>query len=178
VLKVRSPQGRGISARLGAAHRRGFTLVELMVALLVLTVGLLGALALLMRASRGAGDALARSQSALLAQGLAEIMRSNRSALAAGAFDSLSANAPGVAPALPTSCALDTGPCTDSAMAQADLARWQHAVATTLPAGTGASACVDTHGTRLCEITLSWRERFSANDIAVPRQSVVVAVRP
>lgn len=172
---VRSPQGRGIPIH---RHARGFTLVELMVALLVLTVGLLGALALLMRASRGAGDALARSQAALLAQGLAETMRSNRTALAAGAFDLLTANAPGVAPAMPASCVVDSSPCGGTAMAQADLARWQEAVATMLPAGAGASTCVVDGDTRLCEITLSWRERFSADDRAVPRQTVIVAVRP
>lgn len=59
---------------------RGFTLVEVLVALVVLAVGLLGAAAMLLESLQGSRIALERSRAVVLAGDMAERLRANRAA--------------------------------------------------------------------------------------------------
>ncbi len=58
-------------------HQRGVGLVEVLVALLLLAVGVLGYTILQLRAVDASSEALARSQGMLILRGLAENMRAN-----------------------------------------------------------------------------------------------------
>lgn len=62
---------------------RGFTLLEALIALLLLTVGILGMLGLQNRAQQEAHDAQLRGNAVMLANDLLELMRSNSAALPA-----------------------------------------------------------------------------------------------
>ena len=64
----------------GKAPQRGFTLVEAMVALIVLSVGLLGIAALYVETLRASRTSLHRTQAVNLATDLADRMRANRDA--------------------------------------------------------------------------------------------------
>lgn len=101
-----------------ARSAAGFTLVEVLVALLLLSVGLLGLAALQLESLRASRTALLRTQAVLLATDMADRLRANRHP--ADAYD----------------CA---GPCSPGAggntVAVADLADWRAAVAATLPRG-------------------------------------------
>jgi len=68
-----------------AGRSRGFTLIEIMVALIVISVGLLGIAKLQALAYASTGSAAVRSLVALQAAGLAASMHANRSYWAAGA---------------------------------------------------------------------------------------------
>lgn len=96
----------------------GFTLVEVLVALVVLSVGLLGLAALHLESLRASRTALLRTQAVLLAVDMTDRVRANRHP--ADAYD----------------CA---GPCVAGAggnpVAVEDIAAWRSAVATTLPRG-------------------------------------------
>jgi len=65
----------------------GMTLVEVLVAVLVLSIGLLGLASLQMTVLRSNHSAYLRSQATLLAQDITERMLANRSAALAGKYD-------------------------------------------------------------------------------------------
>ncbi len=108
-----------------AARRRnrGFTLIEAMVALIVLSVGLLGIAALYVETLRANRTSLYRTQAVNMATDIGDRMRSNRDpALAvAGFYDCGGA------------CAVGEG---GNAIAIADLTDWLTQIQTQLPGGT------------------------------------------
>lgn len=59
------------------SHHRGFTLIEVMVALVILAVGLLGMASLMARSQKSNESAYSRSQATLLAYDFVERMRTN-----------------------------------------------------------------------------------------------------
>ena len=108
----------------------GFTMVEVMVALVVLAVGLLGIAALLLKSLQSGRTATYRTQAVNLAADLADRIRSNRTAQAD--YGTLFADTPAVVGACDT-----TGGCSDADLAATDLARWKETIADLLPEGQG-----------------------------------------
>jgi type IV pilus assembly protein PilV len=99
---------------------RGFTLVEAMVALLVLSIGLLGIAALFIESLKAMRTSVYRTQAVNLATDLADRMRANR--LPANAYDCGGA------------CAAAEG---GNAVAIADINAWITSIAAELPSGAG-----------------------------------------
>lgn len=117
---------------------RGFTLIEVMVALVVLAVGLLGMASLMVRSQQSNESAYARSQATLLAYDIIERMRTNKlaySALESRKVSFATQNSAYALSALPTNCAAPaTGTqAVGSARAAQDLAQWCASVRTNLP---------------------------------------------
>ena len=110
----------------------GFTLVEVLVALVVLAVGMLGMSALLLEGLRGSRIALEHTQAVNLAADMAERMRANRAA--ARAYDTVDGTPD---PELDAACESAADPCEPVALAGNDLRRWLGAVAAALPDGRG-----------------------------------------
>jgi len=108
----------------------GFTMVEVMVALVVLAVGLLGIAALLLKSLQSGRTATYRTQAVNLAADLADRIRSNRTAQAA--YGTLFAGTPAAVAACDT-----TGGCSDADLASTDLFRWEQTIAELLPEGQG-----------------------------------------
>ena len=135
----------------------GFTLIEVLIAALVLAVGLLGLAGLQAASIKNNLSAYNRSQATQLAYDMADRMRANKNAsldpatgnvIAAGTYLTM-------APADATdqaSCATVTG-CTGAQMAQNDLFQWNAALGT-LPGGTGTITVVA--ATRVFTITVNW----------------------
>lgn len=69
------------------SNARGFTLIEAMVALLVLSIGLLGVAALQLSSLKANTSASVRSQATFLAYDIADRMRVNRAAAVNGQYD-------------------------------------------------------------------------------------------
>jgi type IV pilus assembly protein PilV len=136
----------------------GFTLVEVLVALVILSVGLLGIAALLLSGLQGSRIALERTQAVTLAADIAERIRANRSA--GNAYDTLDGT---LSPALAASCEQPASTCDAATMASNDLKRWQDAIAATLPGATG-TVVVDgiTATLNRYAITVSWAQSGDA----------------
>ena len=107
----------------------GFTLLEVLVAVVVLSVGLLGLASLQVNGLRFNHSAYMRTQATLLAEELADRMRANRPGFIANNYDN-------PAGALVAACRTPVG-CTALQMAQNDVAEWQQSLAALLPNGQG-----------------------------------------
>ena len=112
----------------------GFTLIEVLVSSLILSIGLLGVAGLQALSLKNNQSAYMRSQATALAYDLSDRMRSNVAGANAGFY----------APA----AAATRGPCTTTLgcspqqMAQNDLSEWLGALAANLPMGSGF-VCID-----------------------------------
>lgn len=118
-------------------HYQGFSLLEVLIAIVVLSVGLLGLAGLQFSALRGNNQTYERSQAHLLAQEIADSMRANR--IAAGA--SLFVLDPGTPPDdPPVDCRV--GACDTPALSAAySLDQWYTKLTETLPSATARIRC-------------------------------------
>lgn len=113
---------------------QGLGLIEVLIATLVLSVGLLGATVLQAQAQAAAQHADWQHQALRSAQNMAQAMRSNPAALAQGAY-----TAPHAEAATPVSTQVcHTVPCTPVARAEHDVQQWRQDLAERLPGGRGA----------------------------------------
>ena len=111
--------------------QQGMSLVESLVALLVLSIGLLGIAGLLIEGLRSNRSALYRTQAVYLVSDIADRIRANGNARDAYDTDSY-----GTAPATRDCAASVNSPgsnCSSSELAEDDLARWIESVRTSLP---------------------------------------------
>lgn len=115
----------------------GFSLLEVLIAVVVLSIGLLGLAALQAIALRNSAQSYERSQATALAYEIADVMRANRVAAAKGAFLlAASAEAPASA-----GCESADASCTRTEMANYALADWRRRLGTLLPGGTASITC-------------------------------------
>ncbi len=111
-----------------AQREGGFTMVEVLIAVLVLSIGLIGLASLQGVSLQFNNSAYLRSQATNLAYDIADRMRANRSqAIIAGSPYNIAVGAAIPAP---------------GTLAQTDLNEWLTALQNTLPAGTGGVAVV------------------------------------
>lgn len=136
---------------------RGFTLIEVLVALVVLAVGMLGLAVLLVEGLQGSRTAIEHTQAVNLAADIAERMRSNRAA--APAYDTAEGTPE---PRLDVACEDAAGPCDPRAMAGHDLRLWLDDVAATLPDGRGAVEVEQHADARRGIVTIRWARTGAA----------------
>jgi type IV pilus assembly protein PilV len=157
---------------LTAINQRGFSLLEVMVALVVLSVGLLGVVKLETVAYSSTNTASKRSLAALAASSFAASMRVNRgywngtdppgaTIAIIGATVAVTAGAPLLGPLVgaPQDCTLTstTLPCQPVVMAAYDLQKWAAALNLLLPNVRAAVDCgVQTPVS--CTINILWSE--------------------
>lgn len=137
---------------------RGFTLVEVLVALLVLSIGLLGLAGLQINGLRGNHSAYLRSQASVLAYDVIDRMRANRSAAMNGDYN-LVFSQPSDLP----------GTSGTPALADVDLAEWGDRVLNTLP-GSQGSVAIDANN--VVTVSLQWDD--SRADRAADRSGAAV----
>ena len=111
---------------LPANHQRGFTLLEVLIAVVVLSIGLLGVAGLQAFGLRNNQDAYMRSQATILAMDIAERMRANMAGVQAGAYDQGTANEN-------NGCNDAATGCSATELAQHDLYQWRSALFAALP---------------------------------------------
>jgi type IV pilus assembly protein PilV len=129
-------QDHGKQARGTARRSAGFTLVEALVALLCLSIGLLGIAGLQLTGLRNNLSSSFRSQATFLSYDIVDRMRANRNQrlqYVAGY---------GAAPAV-------------GGLPQADLTAWKAALAATLPVGDGSVAVGGANNTEVT-VTVRW----------------------
>jgi type IV pilus assembly protein PilV len=118
---------------------RGFSLIEVMVSVVILSIGLLGTAGLMGASVKSTNTAYYRSQATVLADDYLDRMRANLKAARAGDYDL----------AIDKDC---TAPA--STMALYDCTEWKTALTDTLPEGKGAVEV--TAGSGDVKILISW----------------------
>jgi type IV pilus assembly protein PilV len=130
---------------------RGFSLVEALVALVVLSIGMLGIAALHVEGLRSARTALTRTTAVTLASDIADRIRANRAAKTE--YDAVVTSADTDA-----NCEPKGAGCSPTDLAHHDKAVWLGAIENSLPGGTGTIDCDDDEVPATYTITISWAE--------------------
>jgi type IV pilus assembly protein PilV len=155
----------------------GFTLIEVLVAIVVLSLGLLGLAGLQAASLRNNQTAYYRGIATQQAYDMADRLRANLAGVRAGNYNNLAA----VIPADP-GC-FTTG-CTAANMAVTDQFQWNTMNAALLPNGTGTVVCADgaagagctaATGNWVFNVTVQWTERTETGS---GLQSFVTRVSP
>jgi len=110
----------------------GFTLFEVLISVLVLSVGLLGLAGLETAGQRDNHSAYLRSQAVLMAYDMVDRMRANMGGVTAGDYDSISG--------IPSDPGCLSSGCSAAQMAQYDAYEWNTQLAQLLPSGQGKVA--------------------------------------
>jgi len=126
----------------------GFTLLEVMIALFVLSVGMLGSTAMILRGQTEATKTNAEAIAMQLSASMAEMMRSNITGVKAGNYNALNSGA------VDPGCA-STG-CTAAEIATYDSAMWGWMLGEYLPNGNGTIS--GTGEDSIFTITVNWTE--------------------
>ncbi len=136
----------------------GFTLIEVLIAMLVLAVGLLGLAGMQAASLKNNQSAYNRSRATQLAYDLADRMRANVAGKA-----TYTAVLPSSATAQ-TDCLTVSTTCTVADMAQNDLFEWNSAVNISLPSGIGT---ISVSGS-IYTIRITWDDDQDENDANNP----------
>jgi type IV pilus assembly protein PilV len=144
-------------------HQRGVSLLEILVTLIVLSIGLLGLAALQIKSERVAHNAALRYLAVVNAYDMVDRMRANRSGVNAGAYNNISGigSDPGC---------ISTG-CTASQMATTDKYQWNTNLASQLPSGAGTVS--GTGANSIFTITVTWNEIGPGASVATQKSFVL-----
>jgi len=133
----------------------GFTLVEVLVALVVLAVGMLGIAGLYVESLKAGRTSIYRTTAVTLAADMADRIRANRAAPGSYAGAGPGSDA--------FVCVNGINPCSPDELAQDDWFRWIDAIQARLPGGATANIVVEPVGAlNQYSITLQWPEAGQA----------------
>ena len=172
----------------GKNEQQGFTLLEVLVAIVVFSFGLLGLAGMMTISVRNNHNGYLRTQANFFAENMADRMRANPAAVWNGTYA-------GQAAAGGTVCTL-ANPCDFDTLAAYDMEQWARSIANTLPNGVGTINCVGPAGIPanlptadppsiwvpappypgLCTINVGWAEANQDNVADV--QNVTLVIQP
>lgn len=124
-----------------ASDQRGVALIEVLVAFLILSVGLLGFSALQVRALKATQSSLQRTDAVMLANSILESMRANRAAALLQSYNRSK------------TCGAYTA---TGSLANADLAGWFAALQSGLGSGQGTCGDITCNGEGMCTVNVYW----------------------
>lgn len=143
---------------------KGFSLIEVLVALLVLSIGLLGLAALQTTSLQFNTDSYFRTQATYFVYDIVDRMRSNINVVTpAGPYD-IKTSAAATPFLSSTDPACDSSSCSAANLASYDLGKWYKRMDQVLPGSRDNPATIDiTNASRLVRITINWSERDLPN---------------
>ena len=156
-------------------RQQGFTLLEVLVAIVILAIGLIGLAGLQVVSTKNNQTAYYRAVAIQQVYDMADRMRANLAGVRAGDYNSM-------AGAADSGCVLAS--CTAAGMANTDKFQWNANNGVLLPQGAGLLSCVScppAAGDWLFKIKVSWHERgegVGAGAVGGTTHSVEVSMRP
>lgn len=159
-----------------ATRAAGFSLIEVLIALVILSVGLLGIAAMVSVSLKSKESSYYRTQATELTYSMLDRMRANRTVTGAGSYDI--APAPATLPAMPTdNCYGSGGLCNTTDIANLDLNQWKNDLAAYLPGGDGSITTQTVNQFTQVTITVTWNDQraVKAVDSSVPSSSTSAA---
>lgn len=161
-----------------APRQAGFTLLEVLIALLVISIGLLGIAGMQALAINNTSIARVQSLAALQASSLASAMQANEAYWTNGSLATTTVNGSTLGDATLNGQTIDcsTAVCTGVQMAGWDLKQWGQSLQTLLPGGTGQVTCTTVVGTPItCTISVTWQEKNVALNAATGTETGALA---
>jgi type IV pilus assembly protein PilV len=137
-------------------HSLGFSLIEVVVTMALISLALLGSLGLQLYALQTHQASRLRVQAVLLVSDLSERMEANKAAALALAYAHVCS---GSAAAGPDACGPAGAACPPSALAAQDLRQWQAAVRDTLPQASCSVAVESAANPVRYSLSVGWIER-------------------
>jgi type IV pilus assembly protein PilV len=145
--------------RLGARTQRGASLMEVLIAVVVLSMGLVGVSALTITSVRNNQNANIRTRVSVLVEDFADRMRRNGEGLKQGYYDTVSVNGNTAATA---SCASN---CTAQATANNDAQLLSQRLGEMFQSSSATVSCsTASAGQRACLITVNWWESIATRE--------------
>jgi type IV pilus assembly protein PilV len=144
----------------------GFSLIEVLIALFILAIGLLGMATLMMSSVQSTQGASMRSAATVAAYDLAERIRANRAQATAYAGNPASATNP--------ACVTTTAGCNNTDLVSSDLFNWNQALQANIPGAEAVIASTGVNGA-LC-LAIFWDEIGAAN--TSPLTTTICGVLP
>ena len=143
-------------------HRfeNGFTLIEVLVSMVILSIGLLGMVGMQLTAMQNTQGGYMRAQASMMVYDVFDRMRANTPAVTNGDYD-LALNAE--TPAMPACTGVGAN-CSTDQIADFDLSSWRTIMGIYMPAGNGSVATVDNGTTTGVTVTVNWIDPYSAED--------------
>jgi len=144
--------------RLNRKHALGFTLIEILIALVILSIGLLGVASLQMQGLRNNQSAYLKSQASMLVYDMADRMRVNAARALTGDYDGF--NTDNYTPSDPA-CINQAAGCSAVDQSRTDLFQWAQQIEGT---GNAAALLPDARGTivrgagTLFTVSVVWKE--------------------
>lgn len=175
----------------GKNHQSGFTLLEVLIAIFVFSIGLLGVASMMSVAIRNNHNGYLRTQANFLVNSMIDRMHVNQVGLWTNNYDSIAVTG-GPMPSGGLGCDDLSSTCDASQLAARDAAAWAVSIGQLLPAGAqGTVQCntppmpfLITAGsnwvpvpsyTGTCAVTVSWNE---SNEQGLQAQTVTMTVTP
>lgn len=140
---------------------RGFSLIEVLVALVVLSIGLIGVAALFVNSLQFSGSAILRTRAVNFAEDMAERIRANSVAGASYVVDEAGAGS-NAKQCFDTNSADASGACTSAELAVYEIYMWKQDLVSTavgLPGGTASVARDTSTNPPTYTIEVKWTER-------------------
>ncbi|OGI47198.1 MAG: type IV pilus modification protein PilV [Candidatus Muproteobacteria bacterium RIFCSPHIGHO2_01_FULL_65_16] len=148
---------------------RGFSLIEVLVALLVLSLGLLGLAGLQLTSMKYNTDAYTRTQATLFAYDILDRMRANSTGRANGDYDASTQAAADAKVSSYDSCKGSTcqcdgsTACSTSNLALYDFGKWQEGLEQAIPGAAAVRSTIERTGNQVT-VTIRWQEREFQKD--------------
>jgi type IV pilus assembly protein PilV len=148
-------------------QQKGFSLVEVLIALVVMSVGMLGIAGLYVQGIQAGRTSMFRHHAVTIAGDVADRIRANPTATIAYV----------AAAGADNNCVLGGVNCTPAEMAANDILSWQDQADSTLPDGTVTIVLTPAAGAvpPTYQITISWNE---AGQVPTPTYIITIPVRP
>ncbi|HEV2110251.1 MAG TPA: type IV pilus modification protein PilV [Gammaproteobacteria bacterium] len=149
------------------SRARGFTLLEVLIALVVLSVGLLGIAAMMNFSLKANDSAYMRTQALTLAYNIIDKMRANQNGALNGSYNI----AVGTQVSSPPNCVGSANTCTSAQIAQYDLNQWKLRLSSTangLPNGDGSVNLNSNNGIYEITVTVQWDDSRAAQNSSAP----------
>lgn len=139
----------------------GFSLLEVLIALVILSVGLLGVAGLMSTTLKSNDSAYMRTQATQLAYNMIDRMRANLTATNALAY---SVPMP-TAAATATTNVCTAGSCDPTTLAAYDIGQWEYDLAKNLPQGRGSMTSAYLNGAVNVTVTVLWNDSRAADSL-------------
>ena len=133
-------------------RQRGFTLMEVLISMIVLSIGLLGLAGLQMNGLKSNNSSYQRTQASLLANEMIDRIRANRAGLLLGYYNNFSGSTPGDPGCIASGCTVQQ-------IAQYDAFLWAGELSNRLPLGTGT--VTGSGANSIFVVTVSWDDNRS-----------------